>query len=204
MLALAGLLAGCVEPTASAPPPVAEHVVARREGVSPRGASLALASVGGVPDPVADRFKEAFTKEAGDREIKLADAKKAAYFMRGYLNASSSETGTTLSVVFDVFDGTKNRAQRIEDKVTVKGGAEDPWSLVDDGMMNKLVAKSAEDVAAFLTNTPEAIVAAEASEEKKTPEPRVAHASVDSGQTIVPQTTSSAPPPVGEQSAALR
>ena len=156
------MVAGCVETTASIPPAAAEPPtnMARREGVSPRGASVAMESLAGVPPGVADRFKAAFGREAEGQDIALADSKKAKYLVRGYLNAYPAKEGTAVAMVLDVFDAKKRRAQRVDDVVLVKGGASDPWSVVDDKVLADVASRSAADLAAFLTNTPEALVAA--------------------------------------------
>jgi hypothetical protein len=42
----------------------------------------------------------------------------------------------------------------------LKGSAADAWSLVDDKAVEAIAALSADDLAAFLSNTPEAVAAA--------------------------------------------
>jgi hypothetical protein len=192
----AAVLAGCVESTASPPPQAqaqAPQALARRDGVSPRGASVALASLTGVSQPVADRIKTAFAQEASDREISLADAKDADYFVRGYINASASELGTAVTVVFDIFNVAKKRMQRLEDDVFVEGAAADPWSVVDTAAIDKLATKSAEGLAAFLTNTPEAI--AKSQTDSAPVEGYVStQAKSDANQTIVKKAQPMSPP----------
>lgn len=155
-------LSGCVDGDAPAAETTA-HVHAanmpRRPGVSPTGASVAMTTFGGAPQQLADQFKASFGQEARERQITLAEANKANYLIRGYLNAVVEELGTTVSFVFDVFDAKRQRAQRIEDQVSVKAAAADPWSVVDPAVLAAVAAKSADDLADFLTNTPEAIAA---------------------------------------------
>jgi hypothetical protein len=156
IFAVSGFLAGCVE-SAGSPPPQAEALL-RKDEVKPRSASIALTSVSGVPEPVADRMKKAFAQEAAQREITLADANSADYLMRGYLNAAPTESGTAITVVFDVFDAAKKRALRLEDGLIIKGASadSDPWSAVDVAAISNVAAKSAYSLAAFLANAPEA------------------------------------------------
>jgi hypothetical protein len=172
-IGLAGLalpLCGCVDQVAdfqsasvasAAVTPVS--TVARRPGVSPRGAALALASLDGPPAAVTTRFAAALAAAAGPREITLADAGKARYLARGYVTAYPVEGGTAFAYVWDVFEGGRARAQRLSDAVVVKGsGGSDAWSLATDAVLADLAAKSADELAAFLSNTPEAIAAAKA------------------------------------------
>jgi len=44
----------------------------------------------------------------------------------------------------------------------VKGDGADPWRIVGEAALASIAAKSADDLAAFLSNTPEAIAAVRA------------------------------------------
>lgn len=162
--ALAPGLAGCVETAqevsvaAPAPP---RYELARRADVSPKGAGVALASLDGAPEPVAKRFGEALAAEAGAREVVFVEPAKALYQLRGYLVATPVKDGVSIAWVWDVFGPGKARARRMTDELTVKAKASaDPWSGVDDAALASIAARSADDLAAFLSNTPEAIAAA--------------------------------------------
>jgi hypothetical protein len=130
------------------------------EGVSPRGAPVAFASVEGAPSALSGRFGERTRQEAEQRDIVVTDAGKAKYFVRGYLSAYPASSGATISYVWDVFDARRSRVQRVEDALTVQGSSSDPWSLVDEKAITSLASKSADDLAAILSNMPEAIAAA--------------------------------------------
>jgi hypothetical protein len=161
LFSAAGCLAGCVGTEASSPPQ-AEALIAppRNDASLPgKGASVALASLSGVPETVADRMKKAFAQEAAQRDIRLAEAKNADYLARAYLNAAPTEAGTAITVVFDVFDADKKRALRFADSLVVEGhsAASDPWSVVDGAAIADVAAKSADALAAFLANAPGAI-----------------------------------------------
>jgi hypothetical protein len=80
-----------------------------------------------------------------------------------HLSAYPAANGASaLAYVSDVFDAKKSRTQRLGDDIVLKGTAGDPWSLVDDKAVEAIAARSADDLAAFLSNTPEAIAAASA------------------------------------------
>lgn len=187
-LCAAACLGGCVETVATAPPQAElQQGPARRDGVSPRGASVALASLSGVPEPVADRIKTAFAQEAVEREITIADSKNADYLVRGYLDATPTESGTAITLVLDIFDAAKKRALRLKDALFVNGetAGADPWSTIDVASIGNMAAKTAEDLAAFLTTTPEARAEARA---KPAPAPiatSTAAAGRNEGRTIV-------------------
>jgi predicted small secreted protein len=163
----ASLLAGCNETTSSIREPIkaAASAPARNPNASPRGASVALNLTGveNVPAAVVSRFSEALAHAADVREVEVVDPKLARYFVQMHLTAYPAGNGVTgLAYVSDVFDVKKNRAQRLGDDIVLKGTASDPWSLVDDKAVEAIAARSADDLAAFLSNTPEAIAAASA------------------------------------------
>jgi hypothetical protein len=158
-LPCSALLGGCVETVAlrGAEAPQAQvRPAANAAAVNPRGATVALASLTGVPQPLEDRMKDAFSARAGERNIALGDPAKAAYLIRAYVTAYPASTGTAVAVVYDVFDSKKKRAQRLEDGVVIGAGDADPWSRFSAAAMDDLAARSADDLAAFLMTTPEA------------------------------------------------
>ena len=97
---------------------------------------------------------------ARDQQIIMATPDAADYLVRGYLSATAEGDQTAVTYVIDIFDAKKQRTQRIEDAVLVKGAAADPWSVIDDNALAAVAAKSAAGLAAVLTNTPQAISAA--------------------------------------------
>jgi hypothetical protein len=183
---LTALSAGCVETTAQREPqpqlPPRTNMV-RRDGVSPHGASVAVADIQGVSMPVSEHLSAIFMQAAREREINLTDAKSANYLVRGYLNATDAADGATFALVWDVYDSKKRRTQRIDDWVFVKG-AKGNLETVDDATLTKIATKSADDLAAVLSNMPEAVAAAALPGSKA-----VAVALVpDGGSTAVPGT----------------
>ena len=199
----AGLLAGCVDMARPAPDATAfvhSTNMARRQGVSPAGASVALTGFAGAQQALTDQFKAQLEKAAKERDINVANADKANYLIRGYLNAYPQESGTAVAFVLDIFDANRQRAQRIEEQVALKAAAADPWSVVDQSVLAAVAAKSADDLANFLTNTPEAVAASEG-------KPASGRQFADTGQTTVMSSTAAAqtplPPPRGAGLASL-
>lgn len=180
-------IAGCVETVASVKPEPSAPRIAARPGISPGGASVAMTGLIGPPQAVSDRFSEAFAREAAGREIKLSDSKSANYLVKGYLSAYTATGGTALAYVWDVFDARKNRTQRVNDLIIVQGSSADPWALADEKALASLAAKSADDLAAFLTNTPEAVAAA------GKPQPAAVATAVDEGVSSVAQSAKPTP-----------
>ncbi|MFO1135258.1 MAG: hypothetical protein U1E30_08745 [Rhodoblastus sp.] len=156
-------LAGCVDTAGQArlEPAAAPSKIARRPGVSPRGATVALASVAGAPQDVNDRFALAFAQSAGGQDLTTVEPAKAEYLVRAYIDAGAAEPGVTrISYVVDLFDRSKRRVARLTDEMPVKGAAADPWTAADDSVLSALAARTASDLADALTNTPEAAAGA--------------------------------------------
>jgi hypothetical protein len=183
LAALAALaLAGCVETTPDvAPGAESEHVhIVRRPDVSLAGATVAFVSVDGAPAEVSATFMKDLAHEAAAQDIVVADAKKARYFVRGYLSAYETTDGAAVEYVWDVFTKDKARAQRLSDYLVVKGQGADAWSIAGDAALSSVAAKSADDLAAFLSNTPEAVAGASVKA------PPNAAAALDSAEAMKP------------------
>ena len=73
-----------------------------------------------------------------------------------------TEDGAAVEYVWDVFNKDKQRTQRVNDVLEVKGEGADPWRIVGEAALASVAAKSADDLAAFLSNTPEAVAGASA------------------------------------------
>ena len=150
-------LCACVDTTADmTPDPDAPHQIVRRDGVNLAGASVAIVSVEGAPASVAASFVDRLKHDAQARDITLVDPAKAHYLVRGYLSASLDEDGASIEYVWDVFTADKRRAQRLNDVIAVKGSGDDPWALAGQAALNSVAAKSADDLAAYLSYAPEA------------------------------------------------
>jgi hypothetical protein len=156
-------LAGCVETAAElASDADAQHIhLVRRPDVSLAGATVAFVSVDGPPAEVSARFIKELAREAAAQNIVVADSKKARYLVRGYLSAYQTSEGAAVEYVWDVFTKDKLRAQRLNDYLEVKGQG-DPWAIAGEAALSSIAAKSADDLAAFLSNTPEAVAGVKA------------------------------------------
>lgn len=167
LLAAPLALCGCLEVAADlAPSAEAHHQIARREGVSLAQASVAIVSIEGAPGAIAASFSQTIVREARTRDIVVVEPAKARYLVRGYLSASLTADGASIEYVWDVFTADKQRAQRLNDVIVVKGSGDDPWALAGEAALKSVAAKSADDLAAFLSNTPEAVAVASVAPEQ--------------------------------------
>jgi hypothetical protein len=105
---------------------------------------------------LSSRLRQSIDEAAAARRIAVASPAKARYLVRGYVTASLIEGGAEVDIVWDVFTPDKKRTQRLSDAIAVKGSGDDAWAMIDDSALNSVAAKCAEDLAAYLSNTPEA------------------------------------------------
>lgn len=159
---VAALASGCVDTVGQAQlQPAAAAKITAREGVSPAGATAAVIGVDGAPAAAAARFSAALASAAAARDIALGERAQAAYLLRFYLSAAPAEAGTTrLAYVFDMFDATHRRTLRLAGETQAAGRAGDPWAAADEAALRQLAERGADDMAAALSNTPEAVAAA--------------------------------------------
>ncbi len=161
-LGLAFCLGGCVETlpqvAADAPAQAPALRIVARPGVSPAGASVAFTSLDGPPAHVASRFNTAMSSALAGRDVSTSPSASANYLIQGHLGVWPGEKGVTIAWVWDVFDTHKQRLRRMEDQI-LAAQTSDPWSAATDAVLASVAARSADELAAFLSNTPEALVA---------------------------------------------
>lgn len=144
--AVALALAGCQETTTAA-----------RPRVDAPGVPVSVQSISGAPDAVTTRFAGLLGEAAAERRMEIVPGDKPARFrVRGYLTAQPTEDGqTSLAFVWDVYDETKKRAQRVQgESLGRRGGTSDPWSGIDQTIVAKAAAESMDAIASFLVTTP--------------------------------------------------
>jgi hypothetical protein len=159
------LLAGCgggMDPIATATTQAPAHSVMTPSGASPRPATLAVTQLD-APEPLKTKFLALFNADAARKEVALTEGAGARYLARGYISAYPDNGGARLTYVWDIYDSKAHRAQRLNDEIAIKGASPDPWSLVDAASLESLAQRSADEVAAYLSNTPEALAAAQTS-----------------------------------------
>ena len=162
LLLACATLSGCNDVAANPPNTDAQAQFVMRNDANMSGATVAIASVDGTPADVSARFRQSLDQAAAARRIAVASPAKARYLARGYVTASSIEGGAEVDIVWDVFTPDKKRAQRLSDAIAVRGSGDDAWAMIDDAALNSVAAKCADDLAAYLSNTPEAAPASAA------------------------------------------
>jgi hypothetical protein len=119
----------------------------------PRGATVAFESIDGLPPGQFQNLVQALNTEAQTRRLAVMSRESpSAYRVRGYLSAAVAKRQTTISWVWDVFDGDDRRALRIAGEEVVKGRHRDAWSVAGDAMLRRIATSSMDQLAAFLTS----------------------------------------------------
>jgi hypothetical protein len=155
LLAAVGL-GGCVESAGDIAPGAASEQFVRRQDASMAGATMAIMSVDGAPAELTAEFSQTLDRAAAQRQVATAPPTSARYLVRGYLSASLVQDGAEVDFVWDVFTPDKQRAQRLSDAIVVRGSGDDPWAMVNQAALDSIAAKCADDLSAYLSNTPEA------------------------------------------------
>jgi len=118
----------------------------------PRGATVAFESIEGPPPAQFHTLVQNLNDEAQIRRLAVISRETvSAYRVRGYLAAKVVKGQTTISWVWDVFDGDERRALRINGEESSKGPYRDPWTAADDAMLRRIARSSMEQLANFLT-----------------------------------------------------
>lgn len=133
--------------------------IALRPGVRPSSVTVAFKSLDGAPPEVTSRFVPLLSTALASRDIVTADSGSANFIVQGHLSAYPAEGGVAVAWVWDVFDRKRFRRQRMDDAVTVRGSPANPWGAVDDQVLTSIAGLTAENLAGFLTNSPEAVAA---------------------------------------------
>lgn len=119
----------------------------------PRGATVAFESIDGPPAGQFQKLVQDLNDEAQTRRLAVISREQSSAFrVRGYLAANVVQGDTTISYVWDVFDGGERRALRIVGEETAKGPHGQAWTAADDAMLRRIARASMDQLAAFLTS----------------------------------------------------
>jgi hypothetical protein len=121
--------------------------------VQPRGASVAFDSIDGLPPAQFQTLVRDLNDEAQTRRLAVVSREHAsAYRVRGYLAAEVAQDKTTVSWIWDVFDGGQNRALRISGSEAAATRQPVGWPAVDEATLRRIAHSSMDRLAAFLTS----------------------------------------------------
>jgi hypothetical protein len=120
---------------------------------TPRGATVAFESIDGPPRAVFDRLVQDLNSEARSLQLAVVSrADTAAYRVRGYLGAQTASGRNSISWVWDVYDGDRQRVVRLNGEQVIKGKHRDAWQALDEPAVQKIARDSVDQLAAFLSS----------------------------------------------------
>lgn len=141
-------------PTVAAPP---EATQPNLPPVPAAQATFRFDSLNGVPTNKADSLATAIGGYARQRSLTLVRRgdPAAAYRVLGYLSAAGGTGGTQVSYVWDIVDVRTQRLLHRISGVEIAGEADaDPWTGVDDRVLNAVAARTVEAIYAWLNQLP--------------------------------------------------
>ena len=118
---------------------------------SSRPASIAFDSIDGPPPDVFQRLVRDLNSEAKSRQLTvLSRDDEPTYRARGYMGANIKAKEASITWLWDVYDGERQRVLRISGEEKVAGKTRNPWEALDEAAVQRIARKSVEQLGAFL------------------------------------------------------
>jgi hypothetical protein len=148
MLLAACALGGCAS-TAGGP---ASGAFAMASGGA---ATVAFESIDGPPPAVFDRMVGVLDTESKLRNLAIVSRENAAtYRVRSYLSAQVVRGRTMIAWVWDVYDGTQQRALRLSGEEPAGKPGRDAWAAADDMVLRKIAQAGLSGLSSMINGTP--------------------------------------------------
>ena len=151
-------------------------------GISASGprATVAFESIDGPPEALFHKLVTQLAQEANARQVAMVSRETPAqYRIRGYVAAHVQGRKTTITWVWDVYDGDRERAIRIGGEVP-GAPSERAWAAADDEVVTRMARDGMNRLAVFLANP--GATPAQASPSHDEPSPHVAFAPQGQGE----------------------
>lgn len=139
--------------------------------------TVAFESIEGPPEAVFRRLVQTLSDEAMVRQVAVVSRDAPAQFrIRSYLAAVTEGKRSTVSWVWDVYDGEQHRALRIAGEEPASGGG--TWAVIDDTVLRRIARNGIDQLSAFLNSAPAAPAPLPAAPAPDAREPAVAEAAI--------------------------
>ena len=161
VISIALVVAGCatVDPgTLVGPgPPTLKPSQAKNLSNAPiRGdaAIFAFQPMSGAPAEMIYALEDSIVTEAAARRINLvaADDLTATYIVRGYISAVGDAHNVIMVYVWDIFDRTGTRVNRISGQEIAGGSGSDPWAGVETKNIDAAARDTIDTLADWIRN----------------------------------------------------
>ncbi|MFO1111432.1 MAG: hypothetical protein U1E61_19845 [Bradyrhizobium sp.] len=118
-------------------------------------ATVAFESIDGPPPAVFDRMVSVLDTETKLRNLAIVSRESAAtYRVRGYLSAQVVRGRTVIAWVWDVYDGSQQRALRLSGQEPAGKGGRDAWAAADDLLLRKIAQAGLSGLTGMIDGTP--------------------------------------------------
>jgi hypothetical protein len=118
-------------------------------------ATVAFESIDGPPPQVFDRMVGVLDSESKLRNLAIVSRENAAtYRVRGYLSAQVVRGRTVIAWVWDVYDGSQQRALRLSGEEPAGKPGRDAWAAADDMVLRKIAQAGLSGLSGMINGTP--------------------------------------------------
>jgi hypothetical protein len=119
-------------------------------------ATVAFESIDGPPPQVFDRMVGVLDSESKLRNLAIVSREGAAtYRVRSYLSAQVVRGRTKIAWVWDVYDGSQQRALRLSGEEPAGKAGRDAWAAADDMVLRKIAQAGLSGLTGMINGTPD-------------------------------------------------
>jgi hypothetical protein len=118
-------------------------------------ATVTFESIDGPPPQVFDRMVSVLDTESKLRNLSIVSRENAAtYRVRSYLSAQVVRGRTMIAWVWDVYDGSQQRALRLSGEEPAGKPGRDAWATADDLVLRKIAQAGLAGLSGMINGTP--------------------------------------------------
>lgn len=119
------------------------------------GATVTFESIDGPPPQVFDRMVSVLDTESKLRNLAVVSRENAAtYRVRSYLSAQVVRGRTMIAWVWDVYDGSQQRALRLSGEEPAGKPGRDAWAAADDMVLRKIAQAGLSGLNSMINGAP--------------------------------------------------
>jgi hypothetical protein len=150
--AIAALLAACALGGCASSGSAPSGAFAMATGGAP---TVTFESIDGPPPQVFDRMVSVLDTESKLRNLSIVSRENAAtYRVRSYLSAQVVRGRTMIAWVWDVYDGSQQRALRLSGEEPAGKPGRDAWAAADDMVLRKIAQAGLSGLSSMVNGAP--------------------------------------------------
>jgi hypothetical protein len=117
--------------------------------------TVTFESIDGPPPQVFDRMVSVLDTESKLRNLSIVSRENAAtYRVRSYLSAQVVRGRTMIAWVWDVYDGSQQRALRLSGEEPAGKPGRDAWAAADDMVLRKIAQAGLSGLSSMVNGAP--------------------------------------------------